>query len=329
MVRKWEAMNYLQKFGKISMLSLLMAVPSVAFANTVVTSQTYVDMRLDEKVNNDQGSTNAGKVLVVGNDGIVTTAASNTVGADVSGKEDKSNKLNGTATTGQKIGDLAAGSAAGQDQVMYPSAAAVKEYAVAKNQGTGTNNANVGKALVVNSSGNLELGDVSVDISGKQAVSTANYQLGGASGSWKTLENGTYTTVGQGSNANNAKIDVNATTDGTLANADSGEADFAKLPTAGAVKAYVNSQSATAASNILTGTQSTTDTTHALTNAATTTALNDKQTKPASGVANGKVLTYTGTDANANVSAAYVTVPVAAGAPSTNTPTAFAEVWVQ
>jgi hypothetical protein len=66
-----------------------------------------------------------------------------------------------------------------------------------------------------------------------------------------------------------------------------------------------------------------------LTNAATTTALNDKQTKPASGVANGKVLTYTGTDANANVSAAYVTVPVATGAPSTNTPTAFAEVWVQ
>ena len=181
----------------------------------------------------------------------------------------------------------------------------------------------------MNSSGNLELGDVSVDISGKQAVSTANYQLGGASGSWKTLENGTYTTVGQGSNANNAKIDVNATTDGTLANADSGEADFAKLPTAGAVKAYVNSQSATAASNILTGTQSTTDTTHALTNAATTTVLNDKQTKPASGVANGKVLTYTGNDANANVSAAYVTVPVAAGAPSTNTPTAFAEVWVQ
>ena len=154
MVRKWEAMNYLQKLGKISMLSLLMAVPSVTFANTVVTSQTYVDMQdaLDEKL---------------------------------------SNKLNGTATTGQKIGDLAAGSAAGQDQVMYPSAAAVKEYAVAKNQGTGTNNANVGKALVVNSSGNLELGDVSVDISGKQAVSTANYQLGGASGSWKTLENNT------------------------------------------------------------------------------------------------------------------------------------------
>lgn len=94
----------------------------------------------------------------------------------------KANKLNGTATSGQKIGDLAAGSGAGQDQVMYPSAAAVKQYS---------------------------------------------------------------------------------------------------------------------------------------------------QKKPTSGVANGKVLTYTGTDANASVSAAYVKLPVAAGAPSSNTPTSFVEVWVQ
>ena len=59
MVRKWEAMNYLQKLGKISMLSLLMAVPSVTFANTVVTSQTYVDMQdaLDEKLSNKLNGT--------------------------------------------------------------------------------------------------------------------------------------------------------------------------------------------------------------------------------------------------------------------------------
>ena len=46
-------------------------------------------------------------------------------------KEDISNKLDGV-TTGEKISDITAGSGAGQDQVMYPSAAAVKEYAVRK-----------------------------------------------------------------------------------------------------------------------------------------------------------------------------------------------------
>ena len=121
MVRKWEAMYHLRKLRGFSLVALLVVMPSLSFANTVVTSQTYVDIQdaLDEKL---------------------------------------SNKLNGTSTSGQKIGDLAAGSAAGQDQVMYPSAAAVKEYSVAKNQGVGTNNANVGKTLVVNSSGVLAHG---------------------------------------------------------------------------------------------------------------------------------------------------------------------------
>ena len=58
-------------------------------------------------------------------------------------------------------------------------------------------------------------------------------------------------------------------------------------------------------------------------------AMANNQLKPASGIANGKVLTYTGADANANVSAAYITVPVATGAPSTVTPTGFVEMWVQ
>lgn len=58
-------------------------------------------------------------------------------------------------------------------------------------------------------------------------------------------------------------------------------------------------------------------------------AIADKQAKPSSGVANGKVLTYTGEDANANVSAAYITVPIATAAPSTVTPTGFVEMWVQ
>lgn len=50
---------------------------------------------------------------------------------------------------------------------------------------------------------------------------------------------------------------------------------------------------------------------------------------PSSGIAEGKVLTYTGTGANANVSASYVKVPVATGNPNSNTPTGFAEIWVQ
>ena len=58
-------------------------------------------------------------------------------------------------------------------------------------------------------------------------------------------------------------------------------------------------------------------------------AVANSQTKPSSGVATGKVLTYTGSDANADVSAAYIKVPVATGAPSTVTPTGFVEMWVQ
>lgn len=52
------------------------------------------------------------------------------------------------------------------------------------------------------------------------------------------------------------------------------------------------------------------------------------QKKPTT-VANGQVLTYTGNNANANVSAGYIKLPVASGAPSTNTPTSFVEVWIQ
>ena len=52
------------------------------------------------------------------------------------------------------------------------------------------------------------------------------------------------------------------------------------------------------------------------------------QKKPSS-VANGKVLTYTGNDANSSVTAGYIKLPVASGAPSSNTPSSFVEVWVQ
>lgn len=53
------------------------------------------------------------------------------------------------------------------------------------------------------------------------------------------------------------------------------------------------------------------------------------QVKPTSDIAEGKVLTYTGNDANANVSASYIKIPVSAGAPSTVAPTGFVELWLQ
>ena len=57
-----------------------------------------------------------------------------------------------------------------------------------------------------------------------------------------------------------------------------------------------------------------------------------KQTKPSS-VSNGKVLAYTGTDANANVTATYIQVPVATGDPNNggtlNSTTPLASIWVE
>ena len=92
MLRKWGAVHNLKKIRLFSVVALIIAAPSLAFADTTVASQAYVDTY----------------------------------------KEAFSNKLNGTSTSGQKIGDLTAGSGAGQDQTMYPSAAAVKQYSQAK-----------------------------------------------------------------------------------------------------------------------------------------------------------------------------------------------------
>jgi len=215
-------MHFCGKFGIFSIATLAILSPCFAFAtDAVVPSKDYVDDML------------AGKVDT----------------SSLSGYETTSNKLNGTSTSGQKIGDLAAGSAAGQDQVMYPSAAAVKQYAVNAHPGVGTSNANVGKTLVVDSSG-----DVVLSTSNPEFVSN---KLDGSSG------NGI----------------ADTTTDAAT-----------KYPSAAAVKDYA-------------------------------------QKKPAS-VASGKVLTYTGNDANQHVSADYVKIPYGAGAPSTSTPSAFLEIWV-
>ena len=82
-----------------------------------------------------------------------------------------------------------------------------------------------------------------------QAYSGTANQISDGNGGWKALD---------------------SVIDGTTASSTA-------APTTAAVKTYVDTQAASAAGDILTGTQSTTDTTHALTNAATTTALNGKE----------------------------------------------------
>lgn len=87
-------------------------------------------------------------------------------------------------------------------------------------------------------------GDPTQPGSGYQNESTANYQIGTANGGWTTLNaglaDGTYTTKSESNGV--VTFDVDATTDTTLANAGTGGTDEGKIPTAGAVKAYVDSK---------------------------------------------------------------------------------------
>lgn len=268
MVRKWGAMYYLRKFGGFSMVALLAVVPSLAVANTIVTSQTYVDMQdaLDEKL---------------------------------------SNKLNGTATTGQKIGDLAAGSAAGQDQVMYPSAAAVKEYAVKIAQGTGTNNANVGKALVVGNDGNVTLGNA-----GQTYTASDGVALTGTN-----FTNSGVRSVATGSTAGTVSVNTNGTAAEVAVAGWTNKVDVAQgvgTNNANVGKGLiVNSSGNLALANILQAIGTPTN---------SITANDGYVVKNVAVNADGKTI---------DVTRDTVKIPVAAGAPSSNTPTAFAEVWVQ
>lgn len=98
---------------------------------------------------------------------------------------------------------------------------------------------------------NQAIADATQDSNGNSLFQEKSNSLsiGNSSGEWSALDagfaNGTYTTKTANQTTGVVTIDVNATTDGTLANADSDEADFAKLPTAGAVKTYVDNKAAT------------------------------------------------------------------------------------
>lgn len=261
MVRKWEAMRYLRKLGGLSLVALITVMPSLAFADRTLTSQAYVDMQddLDEKL---------------------------------------SNKLNGSSTSGQKIGDLTAGSAAGQDQVMYPSAAAVKEYAVAKHPGVGTNNANVGKALIVDSSGDLALGDVDAlpPGSANQVI-----QYNGTNNTWDAVTMDTTPT-----DSSNKPV----TSDGVY-DAVNGKVDIAQGAANAGKGLIVNSSGNLALANIL----------QAIGSPTNSITANDGYVV--------KAVTLNSDNKTVDVTRDTVKIPVAAGAPSSNTPTAFAEIWVQ
>ena len=73
MVRKWETMYYLRKIGGFSLVALLAVVPSLAFAEGVLTSQAYVDAQDNLKVSIHQttgtNNSNVGKTLVVDSSG--------------------------------------------------------------------------------------------------------------------------------------------------------------------------------------------------------------------------------------------------------------------
>ena len=140
-------------FHKVCLFSVIAtgAVPFGAMATEIMATREYVVPIYQATRNNGTvTATNEGDIMQVDSTGYlnrvtpvsdISTAPSTanavvpvTAGAvydALEDKEDISNKLDGV-TTGEKISDIPAGSGTGQDQVTYPSAAAVKEYAVQK-----------------------------------------------------------------------------------------------------------------------------------------------------------------------------------------------------
>lgn len=78
-------------------------------------------------------------------------------------------------------------------------------------------------------------------------ASNAQFQVGGASGAWKEIKTDSYSsfTDGTGTDAGKAVFTINAMTDGNFADVNGDaqhQADNGKLPTASAVKTYVDAQ---------------------------------------------------------------------------------------
>ena len=126
----------------------------------IVYSVSETDSLLAAKVGANQGTGNAGKALVVGADGIVTTGD---VSVDITGKLD----------VNQGAGNVGKSLIVGADGTVAPGDVDLSSR-VAIDQGAG----NVGKALVVGADGIVTTGDVSVDITGKLDVNQGAGNVG-------------------------------------------------------------------------------------------------------------------------------------------------------
>ena len=350
MVRKWEAMYYLRKFGGLSVFALVVAVPSLAFANSVLTSQTYVDAKVqaqgsttgsilsasspDDKAPSSKAVytalqgidgatpyTGTGLIDVTGH--TISTTAEQNVQADWDEATTTSDAyIANKPTIVNAATDITGATSA--DTKELPTTYAVQQYVTTAAAASNFVEDSITDGVTTKAPSEnavhdaLELKYDASNPSGYQANVIEGITVGG------TEQTPTNKVVALGSAAGK-----DSTTDTTLA----ASGETGKLPTAATVKTYVDSQSASAASGILTQSITDADTTHAPSGDAVNDALVNKQTKPASGVASGKVLTYTGTDANANVSASYITVPVANNDPNaaTNpgTVSSLASIWVQ
>ena len=211
----------------VGFAAMIFAANAMAANENTVTSKSFTEATYqkkataDYKVSKSDGTWNdlATEVTENGANAVtagaiktyVDTAISNAGAPSGDAFELTSHKLDGTS--GNTIGSTTASN----DTTMYPSAAAVKEYVA----------------------GQLEAQN-QLDDGEYQPQTQNNYQLGGAGGTWSALSggfaNGTYTTKTADANGV-VTIDANATTDGTLPAADAN-----KLPTASAVKTYVDNK---------------------------------------------------------------------------------------
>ncbi len=166
MVSKREAMYYLRKLGGFSLVALLAVVPSLAFADTIVTSQTYVDMQDNLKVDKDQGTANAGKALVVNASGVVEPGTIDALPAGTAANQVLQYTNNAWTPT-----NIDTTPTTGHNQpVTSGGVATALDGKVDVAQGT----ANTGKGLVVNASGNLALANILQAINAPTDTITAN-----------------------------------------------------------------------------------------------------------------------------------------------------------
>lgn len=166
MVRKWEAMYYLRKFGGFSLVALLAVIPSLAFANTIVTSQTYVDMQDNLKINKDQGSENAGKALVVNASGVVEPGTIDALPAGTAANQVLQYTNNAWTPT-----NIDTTPTAGHNQpVTSGGIATALGGKVDVAQGSG----NAGQGLIVNSSGNLALANILQAINSTDSITASD-----------------------------------------------------------------------------------------------------------------------------------------------------------